>query len=1315
MTEKEIIEKLFNERSDYKYHEQAEMQAESLDKLSSDIYSESQRFVFELIQNADDAAVQGTNEVHFDFYSNCLVVSHNGEQFSETDIKAITSIKSTKKSDPTKTGYKGIGFKSVFGKSERVSIFTGRYKFRFDKIHTQNKFKGTKMPWQVIPVWTEIIDLPQEIQNNVQSNNYNVSTIIEIQKTETLQNDLNELLKNAQILLFLRRISKISVSKNGKINYYIEKKYISNESAFNEVTLLKNEKEISSWLVKSFTDIPISTETKSELKQDEKTPPKLKEATSTEISFAAKIEDGRIKTLKKEESLIFTYLPTSVADFGFPFLVNGSFLTTASRQAIHSDRIWNQWLFSLVAEKILEWLELLAANNKYRLQILHLLPHKFNNSSNELHISFDKTFENKAKEAVFIPTIENYRLRKTSEVIFDNTGLSEIDFIPNEILVDFINQKESTKYTKNSFVNSKLQKVERLKSLGTKYFEPDNLQEFFLSEIFQTNHETKDNFKLINYFYQIDQSDETKEWHEKLKTIPFIFGKGKILRAPTLICFPYKSDDITEDGKKPTAIHKDVIPLIESNPEIKAWLRTLGVKEYSDITYFEIEIIPNLETIIENRNYKEITRYIFDLHKKNELTFEHYQNLSGLKLLCKDNSFHKAGDCFLSDFYAPILRLEKLYSDCNYVDESYKEGYDDTTEWKLFFIKIGVSETISVKRLERISRAKLTSDFQCDSRYFSEYSSAQGYSYGFYEYSLTKISFIEKAIDFKFSKLFWEVLLTSEVDFTQIKQESRGFWGFGGMSGSTHGDRLPSYTEWLIKKIPVIPTTMKSCLLPENVFINSKDNLKIAGNYLPVFNHDSPLPSEWKELLPFIPKLSLENYLTVLEKVAIQTEEDEELKTATPQRIGLIYEKLTSEFSDYNQAEKEKIEQWASNNKLLCDTGKFENANELKWVKIPGFRSSSERLKLIFIPDSVEVDSENFNQLLSHFGVQIIDKFIPKIKDAEPNVSLKFQLQIILPYLVALIEKKQHKNSSIEYERISRIIDKSEFFNATEINLSFSNQGILEEGSNLNAHLVENKLYFKGKWTSPLILYSLVPELSALLQISGLNEELKLLLQLDENEIKEWLIEQGLHLPNIQSKPEFQKAIEKIKEYTTEEDTEQSFDLVDNSDERSRITISLEAKEIIFGKLRDKDFVVPNTLEIKYTIVRGIKNPKGFPIKVVVKSGKAGKLYFNPSEWLALTEPDTQLFVVTRGNIVRNVTLEDLTAINDTFHMRFNTQAFAVNTNLKAFANFFRYLPYTHFIFDTPESTTDYLQQFGLNERNPSSKELTSDDKNLLH
>ena len=182
-----------------------------------------------------------------------------------------------------------------------------------------------------------------------------------------------------------------------------------------------------------------------------------------------------------------------------------------------------------------------------------------------------------------------------------------------------------------------------------------------------------------------------------------------------------------------------------------------------------------------------------------------------------------------------------------------------------------------------------------------------------------------------------------------------------------------------------------------------------------------------------------------------------------------------------------------------------------------------------------------------------------------------------------------------------------------------------------------------------------------------------------------------------------------------EDDIMISPDLVDNSDERSRISTNEEAKIIIFETLRNKGFIVPTNISINYTVVSGVSKPNGIPIKIVIKSGKAGKIYFNPSEWLALSEPDSQLFVVTSGNIVRNVTLNDLAALNDSFHMRFNTKAFAIETNLKAFADFFRYLPYTHFIFDTPESTSDYLEEFGLNKRNPSASTLTSDDKNLLH
>ena len=143
MNKKDIIEELFRKRSEYKNPDQAEMTSNLLDTVSSDIYSESQRFVFELIQNADDAAQTDDNEVHFDFYKDSLIISHNGQPFSKEDINALTrSGLSTKKADTTKIGYKGIGFKSVFGKSERVTIFSDGFQFRFDKSNSNQSFLG---------------------------------------------------------------------------------------------------------------------------------------------------------------------------------------------------------------------------------------------------------------------------------------------------------------------------------------------------------------------------------------------------------------------------------------------------------------------------------------------------------------------------------------------------------------------------------------------------------------------------------------------------------------------------------------------------------------------------------------------------------------------------------------------------------------------------------------------------------------------------------------------------------------------------------------------------------------------------------------------------------------------------------------------------------------------------------------------------------------------------------------------------------------------------------------------------------------------
>lgn len=1310
MSKKKFIQDLCEENSTFSSQRQAEMVANLLDTVSSDIYSESQRFVFELIQNADDAAKNTNNEIHFEFLPNCLIVSHNGKPFDEKDIISLAGAgASTKRADPTKTGYKGIGFKSVFGKSERVTIFSDGYQFRFDKfVHK------SKLPWQIIPIWTELNELSNAIQKSISYNNYAVSTIIEIKKPEELLKDLNELLSNGQILLFLRRVSKISVSHNGKLVSSIEKKIINQDIAFNEATLLKDGKEISSWLTKTFEQIPIPPETKEELRQDEKTPPKLKEADYTELSFAAKIEEGKLKSLKSEESLIFTYLPTKVSDFEFPFLINGSFLTNAAREGLHEDRVWNQWLFKLIAEKIIDWIEILS-KSKFKYQILQLLPSKFGGIHNDLRVSFNQSLEKSAKEKAFIPSI-NAKLKKITDIVIDKTGLSELSFLSPETVISFINQKENTNFKTDSFVNPQLQRTDKLRSFGTMFFESENLEEFFLSDIFKNNHQPSENFSLIEYFHNKAAKEESKEWNQKLKSIPFIYAKGEKLKSPQSVCYP-SIDFETEFGEGVTVIHGEVYPKIEINSKIKSWLEILGVKEPSDEAYLENEIIGNIENCIDENNYLKITRYIFNQHKKGLLSELHYDQLQDLKLFTTKNDFRAAKECYLSDFYEPSLRLEKVNEEGSYVSITYKQEEDLTSEWKTLFLKIGVSESIQLNYIRWLRKEEFVTH-GLNIVYFNEgFQKAQAMpNYKNFPInginSLKILSFLRFASEYEFSKTFWREIINkySPSDFNGRPHLDMGYY-----NGYCY---IEDYNLWAFTNLEIFPTKHKKCSKANEIYINDKEIIEIAGNYLPVFDYDEPLPKEWRKILPFKKSLELTDYLEILEKIANQKkkkEDDDISKIIGKKKIALIYEKLASSLSNFSKDEKDEIANWSKTNKILSQNDDFLNATELFWLKGTNSNFSSD-LELAFIPDELN-DDENIEELLSLFGVTVISEFRIITNKTATNDSLQNELFSISPYLSAIIEKKSGEEFESIFKNLKSSIKNLKVFNAQSLELAYNYNGQHQVISKPDSYFdqIENTLYFTGKWESPTTMYSLIEHVSKALHIEKYQEEIRLFLQLDPENIAEWLKSKfDIDKQGVENMPAVSKFIEELVSATEEEIKPSDAGVImDNSSIKTRISINEEAQEIIFDTLERNNFIVENRSNITYTTLEGVKNPNGKLIKVVVKSAKAGRIYFTPLEWLALAEEDSQLFVLTAGNKVRNVTLADLQRVNDEFHMRFNTEQFVIS-NLQILANFFKRLPYTHFIFTTPESTTDYLQQFGLSERNPSSSELSADDKNLL-
>jgi HSP90 family molecular chaperone len=75
---RQCIEEISSKNTDYKFPDQAINQAESLKSLSSDLYTDNIRFIYELIQNADDA--QAKNIILTILENKYLIIAHDGTQ-----------------------------------------------------------------------------------------------------------------------------------------------------------------------------------------------------------------------------------------------------------------------------------------------------------------------------------------------------------------------------------------------------------------------------------------------------------------------------------------------------------------------------------------------------------------------------------------------------------------------------------------------------------------------------------------------------------------------------------------------------------------------------------------------------------------------------------------------------------------------------------------------------------------------------------------------------------------------------------------------------------------------------------------------------------------------------------------------------------------------------------------------------------------------------------------------------------------------------------------------------------------------------------
>ena len=323
--------------------------------ISEQLYSDRTHFIYELLQNAEDALGRRhrnnpenrfPDSVKFILYKDRLEFRHFGEEFNTDDVKGISDVlKGTKTEDRSQIGKFGIGFKSVYAFTSTPEIHSGDEHFvieRYIRPRSVNKF----------PKMTE-----GKTAFIFPFNHENLSA-------EHAFHLIEEKLKKigSRILLFLKNISEIEWKIEGQDEGQYLKESKQHGRLAQKVTVIGqhgNEDEEEEWLV--FRRHPDDANSSCE--------------SFVEVAFRLK-DDGKSKKQiiqKTESSPLIVYFPTKL-ETRFGFLAQGSYDTTASRSDIE-DNEWNKKLIKettfLVTEQVLPTLKEMGL---FTVSLLEALP-----------------------------------------------------------------------------------------------------------------------------------------------------------------------------------------------------------------------------------------------------------------------------------------------------------------------------------------------------------------------------------------------------------------------------------------------------------------------------------------------------------------------------------------------------------------------------------------------------------------------------------------------------------------------------------------------------------------------------------------------------------------------------------------------------------------------------------------------------------------------------------------------------------------------------------------------------------------------------
>ncbi|CAG5182746.1 uncharacterized protein ALTATR162_LOCUS10314 [Alternaria atra] len=331
------------DRTLYINEKQRKLEAAFTKSVSQQLYSSKYRFLYELVQNADDSLYGKARRrseqpfLRFRITPSTFIAETNEDGFRRANVEAVCATgESSKKASAADDhiGEKGFGFKSVFSVAKEVHIQSGLWSFRFQ--HRQ----GDDGLGMVTPLNADAVILPAD-----------VTTRITLHLTKSATADYQGLLNAVasmpeSTIFFLQRLHRLHIHVTNLDAKVIATTFETTavDTQRTRVLLKRCQKingrtAIDESLYRCFAHV-VDNMPEHEHRKNRK---------SARIELAFPVEPATKKPkLSKSGQHVFAYLPLLRLQ-QIQFIIQSDFVTSANRESV-IDCAWNTSIFKGVAK-----------------------------------------------------------------------------------------------------------------------------------------------------------------------------------------------------------------------------------------------------------------------------------------------------------------------------------------------------------------------------------------------------------------------------------------------------------------------------------------------------------------------------------------------------------------------------------------------------------------------------------------------------------------------------------------------------------------------------------------------------------------------------------------------------------------------------------------------------------------------------------------------------------------------------------------------------------------------------------------------------